>query len=400
MFPSLQGKHILLGVSGGIAAYKSVVLLRDLQKAGAQVRVVMTPAAQQFIGKETFAALSRHEVGVEVFDTEKTESSWVKHIHLAEWADIFVVAPCTANTLSKIVHGLADNLLTNLAQAIRCPMLLCPTMDGEMYGAAAISRNLELARSFGIHLLDPSEGYLASGLHAKGRLPEPLEIMRKIGDLLISVEPNLSGKRILVTAGPTREHIDAVRFVSNPSTGKMGVALAEAAMARGAEVTLIHGPISISPPDCDTIAITSAAELFAQVKSHLEDADVLIMSAAVSDFRAKSPQKHKVKKDKAELSVDLEPTQDILKWVGQHRKKEQLIIGFAMETEDLLENARKKLNDKNADWIIANSLTENEAGFASDTNHVFMISSEKELEFQGSKKELGFKILDALFAKE
>jgi phosphopantothenoylcysteine decarboxylase / phosphopantothenate---cysteine ligase len=397
----ISGKHLILGVTGGIAAYKAAFLLRELQKAGAEVRVTMTRAATRFVGVDTFASLSRHEVAVDIFPEHSAEAdSWARHIEWGEWADLMLIAPCTANTLAKIAHGFSDNMLTSTLLAARCPVLICPTMDGEMYNAPATAENLKKIKNFGYHLLEPEEGYLASGLEGKGRLPEMETILRKADHLLSDkkkVNGPLAGKKILVTAGPTREHIDPVRFISNPSSGKMGFAMAEAAHNLGGDVTLIYGPVSNLPPaGPKTIEIKNTAELFEQVKAH-SDAEVVIMAAAVSDFTPVEYQEHKVKKTKAEPTVRLKPTQDILSWLGKHRADNQTLIGFAMETDNLIENATAKLKKKNVDWIVANSLTEQDGGFQSDTNSVWLIGGKKPKHFKGSKKSIAGELLKHIF---
>jgi len=386
----LSGKRIILGVTGGIAAYKAAFLLRSYQKAGADVRVTMTPDAARFVGVETFASLSKHEVAVEVFPENRAATeSWTQHISWGEWADLFVVAPCTANTLAKIAHGISDNMLTATILAARCPLLVCPTMDGEMYKSLAVQQNLKEVQDYGYHILEPEAGYLASGLEGKGRLPETDTILKKSDNIIEEARTDgpLSGKKVVVTAGPTREHIDPVRFISNPSSGKMGLAMAEAAQRLGAEVTLIHGPIQIDiPKGFQTIEITSAKDLFEQVQKH-NSADVIIMAAAVSDFTPADYHDQKVKKDGAESSLNLTKTQDILAWLGEYKKDGQTLIGFAMETEKLLENAQSKLKKKKADWIVANSLRDKDAGFGSDTNNVHLLGKEHQKEFSGTKKE-------------
>lgn len=395
----LSGKRIILGVTGGIAAYKAVNLLRDYQKAGAQVRVTMTPDARRFVGVETFAALSNHAVAVEVFSDNQASDSWTQHISWGSWADLFVVAPCTANTLAKIAHGISDNMLTSTLLAARSPVLICPTMDGEMYEAPAVQQNLEMITDFGYQLLEPEEGYLASGLEGKGRLPDSEDILEESKNIIeqsFSDGP-LSGKKVIVTAGPTREHIDPVRFLSNPSSGKMGISMAKAAQRMGADVTLIHGAVSVEIPDnMHAIAIESTAELFEEVKAQA-DADVVIMAAAVSDFKPSSYNEQKTKKDAAKSSIDLDRTTDILEWLGSQDQPDQTLIGFAMETENLLENARAKLNKKNADWIIANSLNGENGGFESDSNSVTLLSSGSEDDFSGKKQTVATQVLEAIF---
>jgi phosphopantothenoylcysteine decarboxylase/phosphopantothenate--cysteine ligase len=393
----LSGKRIILGVTGGIAAYKAAFLLREFQKAGAEVRVTMTPSATRFVGLETFASLSGHEVAVDIFPENPGSSDWTRHINWGEWADLFVIAPCTANTLAKITTGISDNMLSSTVLAARCPVLICPTMDGEMYESPAVSRNLKKVQEFGYYILEPETGYLASGLEGKGRLPEIGDILEKASEIIGSVKGPLEGKKVIVTAGPTREHIDPVRFISNPSSGKMGVAMAEAAQGLGADVTLIHGPLFVSKPEgIHSISITSTAELFEAVKEY-KDADVIIMAAAVSDFTPTEIHPQKVKKTEGENSIGLKKTQDILAWLGDHKKEGQVLIGFAMETENLIENATSKLKKKNADWIIANSLNNKDAGFESDSNTVHLLGIDSDQKFKGTKKEIAIEILNTIF---
>jgi phosphopantothenoylcysteine decarboxylase/phosphopantothenate--cysteine ligase len=397
----LAGKRIILGVTGGIAAYKAAYLLREFQKAGADVRVTMTPSATRFIGTETFTALSRHEVAVDVFNDEDPGDSWTKHIHWGDWADIFVIAPCTANTLSKIVQGQSDNMLTSTVLAARCPLLICPTMDGEMYESSAVSENLEKAKSQGHYVLEPDEGYLASGLEAKGRLPEADAILNEAKKIIKKhrIQGPLTGKKVVVSAGPTREFLDPIRFISNPSSGKMGLAMAEAARLLGGNVTLLHGPISIEIPDrIQAESFVSADDLFNLIKKHA-DADLIIMAAAVSDFKPSSIQKNKVKKDEAGEELKLTRNPDILEWLGNQKREGQILIGFAMETENLKNNAQKKLKKKNLDWICANELSSDNTGFGTDENKIFLIGTDSEESFSGSKQEIAKKILDKIFEK-
>ncbi|MEQ9278733.1 MAG: bifunctional phosphopantothenoylcysteine decarboxylase/phosphopantothenate--cysteine ligase CoaBC [Balneola sp.] len=393
----LSGKRIILGVTGGIAAYKAVFLLREFQKAGAEVRVTMTPSATRFVGLETFASLSQHEVAVEIFPDDTQSTDWTRHINWGEWADLFVIAPCTANTLSKIASGISDNMLTSTVIAARSPILICPTMDGEMYESPTVTENLKKVQEFGYHVLEPASGFLASGLEGKGRLPEFEDILEKASEIIGSIEGPLKGKKVVVTAGPTREFIDPVRFISNPSSGKMGFAMAEAAKRLGAEVKLIHGSVTAPIPEgIHTTSITSAAELFEVVKTQA-DADVIIMAAAVSDFTPSKTYSHKVKKETGSNSIELSKTTDILAWLGEKKNSDQVLIGFAMETEDLIKNAAKKLGKKNADWIIANSLSTEGAGFEVDTNHVHLISKDSETEFSGTKQEVAELVLGKIF---
>lgn len=395
-----SGKRILLGVTGGIAAYKAVYLLREYQKAGADVRVIMTPAATKFVGTETFSALSRHDVPTEVFSHGKITDSWTKHIYLGEWADLFVIAPCTANTLAAIVQGTSDNMLTSTLLAARCPLLICPTMDGGMYENASVQSNLKKVAERGIYILEPESGYLASGIEDKGRLPEPDQILLRSIEIIQShaIQGPLTGKRVVVTAGPTREFLDPVRFLSNPSSGKMGIAMAEAARALGGDVTLLHGPLTIEVPErLNPIPFVSAEDLFNLMKSR-SDADLVIMTAAVSDFKPSRREEQKVKKENASLQLYLEPTPDILKWLGKQKREGQLLIGFAMETEKMENSAQKKLKEKKLDWICANSVHSSETGFASDLNSILLLGADGTSKtYNGSKNEIASEILRDIF---
>jgi len=389
----LSGKHILLGVTGGIAAYKAAVLLRLLQKEGAVVRVSMTHAATRFIGIDTMAALSRDQVATDWFpDGSEIAESWSRHIHWAEWADAMVIAPCTANTLADIAHGNAGNPLGALVLAARCPIFLAPTMDGGMFRNPAVQANMDTVRRYGYHVLNPDSGYLASGLIDSGRMQEPASIVEAMVARMTQGLP-LAGKHAVVTAGPTREYIDAVRFISNPSSGKMGFAMAEAARDAGARVTLVHGPVSIPvPTGVEAIPAISAADMMDAVKHHA-DADLFIMAAAVSDFRPKQTSKHKVAKNEADLNVELEPTGDILAWIGAQKKPNQCVVGFAMETDNLIQKATLKRERKNADVILANSIQEANSGFAGDLNTLHYIDHTGERIYQGLKTAISRDII-------
>jgi phosphopantothenoylcysteine decarboxylase / phosphopantothenate---cysteine ligase len=397
----ISGKRIILGVTGGIAAYKAAYLLREFQKAGAEVRVIMTPSATRFVGSETFSSLSRHEVAVDVFNENDPGDSWTKHIHWGEWADLFVIAPCTANTLAKIVHGQSDNMLTSTVLAARCPVLICPTMDGEMYESASVTANLKKAIKLNFYTLEPESGYLASGIEAIGRLPEPEKILSKASQIIKEhkIQGPLTGKKVLVTAGPTREFLDPVRFISNPSSGKMGFAMAEAAHALGADVTLLYGPTTTPVPNrVQSESFTSADELFELVKKYA-DSDIIIKAAAVSDFKPSKQDDQKTKKLNADLTINLERNPDILAWLGERKPENQVLIGFAMETENLLQNAKMKLKSKNLDWICANSLSEEQTGFDVDTNKIHLLGKNDESTFSGSKQEIASEILKKIFAR-
>lgn len=398
----LTGKRIILGVTGGIAAYKAAYLLRSFQKQGAEVRVTMTPAATKFVGVETFSALSRHTVATEVFTDNKEDDSWTKHIHWGEWADLFVIAPCTANTLAKLVTGQSDNMLTSTALAARCPVLICPTMDGEMYEHSTVQENLKKAASLGYYLLEPGSGYLASGLEAQGRLPEDESILQKAAEIIQThqIEGPLTGKKVVVTAGPTREFLDPVRFLSNPSSGKMGLAMADAARALGAEVELFLGPAMLEVPDrIHTKRFTSAEDLFELVKNS-KDADIFIMAAAVSDYKPASFSESKIKKNQENTDLRFVKTPDTLQWLGDHKKPHQTLIGFAMETNDVIENASNKLVKKNADFICANQLSDSNTGFGSDTNAITLLGKNGlQKIFSGAKSEIASDILNTIFSK-
>ncbi len=395
----LSGKRIILGVTGGIAAYKAAYLLRDFQKAGAEIRVTMTPSATRFVGFETFSALSRHTVAVDVFNESEPGSDWTKHIQWGEWADLFVIAPCTANTLAKIVNGQSDNMLTTTVLAARCPILICPTMDGEMYESPSVVSNLKKAKESGLHILEPESGYLASGLDAKGRLPDAEKILAYADEIITKNRESgpLSGKKVVVSAGPTREFIDPVRFLSNPSSGKMGLAMADAAVRLGGDVILLKGPIDETETERMQVESFISADDLHQLAQKHQDAEVFIMAAAVSDFKPRNVFKEKVKKENSDSSIDLEKTPDILEWLGKNRSGNQVLIGFAMETNNLEENAKKKLHKKNIDWICANSLTGEDSGFQTDKNIIRLINKDSVKEFKGSKKEIALQILREIF---
>ena len=408
----LQGKHILLGITGGIAAYKSVNLLRLFQKQGADVRVIATPSALRFIGEETLKALSRNEVGTEIFSANPN-TDWAKHIHWGEWADCFVIAPCTANSLAKITHGFSDNMLTATVLAARCPIILCPTMDGEMFTSPATQHNLKILKDRKFSILEPTFGYLASGLEAKGRLPAEEDILNFIVTILNPKPKLLQSKKVLITVGATREFFDPVRFISNPSTGKMGISMAKAAKALGADVTLIHAHLSVPiPSGIKSICVTSAQDLFETVQQNFPNTDCGIFTAAVSDYSPIHKNEQKIKKADSELTIQLKKTPDSLAWAGSVKTEHQTLIGFAMETQDLLENAEIKMRNKKADYIIANSISDKDSGFASDSNQTIlltlgaiqlnqkMISSQslQSRAFTGLKETIAMEILESIFS--
>lgn len=374
----LKDRNIILGVCGGIAAYKTAVLVRLLKKAGADVQVLMTPDAGRFITPLTLGTLSEREVLIDIFPGLDTEGSWTKHIELGLWADLFIVAPATAQTLAKLAHGHCDAMLTATALAARCPMLLCPAMDHDMYLHPAVQRNLALLRADGCEVMEPDHGALASGLIGTGRLPEPEAIFQRVVEKLgAHAGDTLQGRTVLVTAGPTREPIDPVRFISNHSTGTMGYALAAAAARRGAEVVLVSGPTALATPAGVTrIDVATAQEMAEAVQGHAA-ADLVLMAAAVADFAPAAPASQKLKKGTAaaEPTLALKRTPDILAGLGAAKRTGQRLVGFAMETDNGLEEARRKLKAKNLDWIVLNNLHEPGAGFGTGTNRVTLLSA-------------------------
>lgn len=377
----MQGKHILLGVTGGIAAYKTAYLVRELVKTGAEVQVVMTPAATEFITPLTLSVLSRREVVVEMFapSPETPTVQWTRHIELGLWADVMLVAPASANTIAKMAHGLADNFLTTLVLALRCPLIVAPAMDMDMYAHEATQRNLARLREQGCLIIEPERGELASGLSGPGRLPEVEVLLEHLRVVLARAWRDLEGKRVLVTAGPTQEPIDPVRYVGNRSSGKMGFALAAAAAQRGAEVTLVAGPVVLATPrTVRRIDVGTAREMERAVLEAFPQSDVLVMAAAVADFAPASPAERKIKQDQiaGELwSLELRRNPDILSAAGR-RKEKQVLVGFALETEDGEERARQKLAVKNCDLIVLNSAVAEGAGFGTDTNIVTIIAAD------------------------
>ena len=393
----LKGKRILLGVTGSIAAYKAVELLRELMKREAEVQVVMTEAATRFVAPLTFETLSRQPVLLDMFTL--AYGSQIGHIAATARADLFVIAPVTANTIAKLTHGLADDFLTNIYLASRCPILLAPAMDTDMYQHAAVQENLARLRERGNHVVGPASGELASGLVGPGRLVEPAEIVEAIEKLLVP-SGDLTGEVVLVTAGPTREPLDPVRYISNRSSGKMGYAVADAAVRRGARVILVSGPTALDPPrEAQVVPVETAQEMYEAVLGHLDAATVVIKAAAVADYRPKQVAREKIKKDERVPEVTLESTPDILAEVGR-RKGRRILVGFAAETQDLVANARKKLQRKNLDLMVANDVSQPGAGFDADTNVVKILDADggvEELPLQ-SKGSVADRILDRVVA--
>lgn len=368
----LHRKRILLGVTGSIAAYKAAELIRRLCKFGAEVQVISTEDASEFISPTTLATLSGRKVLTHLFDGAE-EETWTKHITLGHWADLLVIAPATAQTIAKLANGFSDNMLTATTLAARCPILVCPAMDHDMYMHPAVRLNLKRLQGFGYHVLPPAYGSLASGLIGLGRLPDIEEIVERIVSLL---PEELRGKHALVTAGPTREPIDPVRVLTNHSTGTMGFALAKDLVRRGAQVTLVTGPTLLNTPDgVRRIDVTTNAEMLEAVLAH-KKADFIFMAAAVADYTPVESHPSKIKKKGDQLVLHLQPTSDILAQLGKRRHAHQTLVGFAMETENGLANARKKLAEKNLDWIVLNNLSEDGAGFGTETNRVTLINKD------------------------
>ncbi len=381
----LNGKTVLLGVTGGIAAYKAASLASLLVKQHAAVEVVMTRNATEFIAPLTFEQLTGRRVMVDTFDRNFTHQ--VEHISLAERTDLVIIAPATANVCAKLAHGLADDMLTTTVLACRCPKLIAPAMNTNMYENPVTQDNLSLLKKYGWEIIDPASGRLACGAVGKGKLPEPEDILQYILKYL-AFPHDLTGKKVLVTAGPTQESLDPVRYITNHSTGKMGYAIAKMAMLRGAEVTLISGPVSITPPPfVKVINVKSAQEMFDAVMQCAPEQDYVFKAAAVADYTPAQYSDNKLKKKDDALSVPLERTKDILNHLGQNRTTHQVICGFSMETENMLENSRAKLAAKNVDMICANNLKVEGAGFGVDTNIITVITADNVIELPLQSKE-------------
>ncbi len=376
----LKDKKILLGITGGISVYKMCTVVRLLKKAGARVRVLMTQSATQFVTPLTFSTLSQEEVITSLWpESDRTSThAGIEHINLGLWADVMLIAPATANTIAKIVHGIADDILSSTVLALRCPLLIAPAMDVDMYLNEATQKNLSALRERGYHILPAAEGELASGLTGPGRLPEPDAIVAFVDSIIKKTPLDLKGKKILVTAGPTQEPIDPVRFIGNRSTGKMGFAIANAAAQRGADVTLISGPVALgTPKNVSRVDVETAEQMHEAVTKHAKKCDAIIMSAAVADYAPKRPAANKIKKsDSMEgLTLELKPTSDILRDLGA-KKNGTVLVGFALETQDELKNAKDKLRKKNLDFIVLNSTRDEGSAFGSDTNVVTVISKD------------------------
>ena len=390
----LKGKTVLLGVTGGIAAYKIANLASALVKLHADVNVIMTQNATNFINPITFESLTGNKCIVDTFD--RNFKFKVEHIALAELADVFMVAPASANVIGKIANGIADDMLTTTFMACKKKKILAPAMNTNMYENPIVQDNIRKLKSYGMEIIEPATGYLACGTTGSGKLPDEKILLEYILRE-VAYEKDLSGKTVLVTAGPTREAIDPVRFISNHSTGKMGYAIARSASLRGARVILVSGPVSIEPPlFAELVPVVSAEDMYNAVMKYKDEADIIVKSAAVADYTPATISNEKIKKQSGDMRIELKRTKDILKELGQSRRENQFICGFAMETENLIENAVKKLESKNVDMIVANSLKTEGAGFGTDTNVVTLIKKDGKTELPiMSKTDVAMKILDA-----
>ena len=398
----LKGRHIILGVTGSIAAYKSAVLCRLLVSAGAEVKVVMTPLAKQFITPLTMATVSKNPILVDFFNPENGE--WNSHVKLGEWADLYLIAPASANTMAKMAAGVADNLLLTTYLSARCAVAVAPAMDLDMYAHVATQRNMEQLKQDGVHIIEPGSGFLASGLIGKGRMAEPQDIVEAVEAILKSEEQkaekkkSLEGKRFLVTAGATIEPIDPVRYISNHSSGKMGYAVAESLAERGAEVVLVSGRTSIDvPKGVERVDVLSAEEMYQATVERFEKMDGAVMCAAVADYTPICVADQKLKKSDNDLTIALKRTRDIARELGSVKRSNQVLVGFAMETENEEQNAVGKLERKNLDFIVLNSLRREGAGFRGDTNVVSLIDRMSQVDLPlMSKKEVAEHIVDKI----
>ena len=368
----MKGKKIVLGITGSIAAYKAAVLARGLIKKGAEVQIVITPAGKEFITPITLSALTSKPVISEFF--AQRDGTWHSHVDLGLWADAMVIAPATASTIGKMAHGIADNMLVTTYLSMKAPVFIAPAMDLDMFAHPSTQHNLDILRSYGNHIIEPASGELASHLVGKGRMEEPEKIIEVL-EAFFSRRQDLQGKKVMITAGPTYEKIDPVRFIGNYSSGKMGYALAEACAERGAEVTLVSGPVNreVIHPNIKRINVESAAEMYQAAVENYEDADAGILCAAVADFTPEVTAEQKIKREKDDLILRLKPTQDIAAALGKQKRPEQRLVGFALETNDEVSHAQDKLKRKNFDFIVLNSLNDKGAGFRCDTNKIAII---------------------------
>ncbi|MDE6847678.1 MAG: bifunctional phosphopantothenoylcysteine decarboxylase/phosphopantothenate--cysteine ligase CoaBC [Lachnospiraceae bacterium] len=390
----VAGKHIVLGVTGSIAAYKIASLASMLVKHKAHVTVIMTPNATNFINPITFESLTGNKCLVDTFD--RNFEFQVEHVSLAKQTDVFLVAPASANVIAKAAHGIADDMLTTTLLACTCPKIFAPAMNTRMYQNPIVQDNMKTLTHYGMEVITPASGYLACGDTGEGKMPEPDVLFEYIVKAL--TPKDMAGKKVLVTAGPTQEKIDPVRYISNHSTGKMGYAIARQAMMRGAEVTLVSGKVNIQPPmGVRVVPVVSAADMAQAVKESSEEQDIIIKAAAVADYRPSVTADEKLKKKDDEMSVELERTEDILAYLGAHRREGQFLCGFSMETEHMLENSRAKLEKKNIDMIVANNLKQEGAGFGTDTNVVTLLTKDETVELpMMSKEEVADRLLDQI----
>lgn len=391
----LKGKCVVLAVTGSIAAYKIASLASMLKKLHADVQVLMTKNAENFINPITFETLTGNKCLVDTFDRNFQYN--VEHVALAKKADVVLIAPASANCIGKLAHGIADDMLTTTIMACKCKKILAPAMNTNMFENPIVQDNLKVLEHYGYEIVESAYGYLACGDTGQGKMPEPELLLQHILREC-AYEKDLKGKKILVTAGPTQEPIDPVRYITNHSTGKMGYAIAKVCMQRGAEVTLVSGPVNIpAPPFMTVVPVISAEDMFREVTKRAPKQDIIIKAAAVADYCPKYVSAEKVKKKDGELSLEMKHSQDILAYLGEHKKQEQFLCGFSMETENMLENSRKKLEKKNLDMIVANNLKVEGAGFAGDTNVVTMITENEEISLgKMSKEETAFEILNQI----
>ncbi|HJF70269.1 MAG TPA: bifunctional phosphopantothenoylcysteine decarboxylase/phosphopantothenate--cysteine ligase CoaBC [Butyricimonas virosa] len=396
----LKGKHIILGVTGSIAAYKAATLTRLLVKEGASVKVVMTPLAKEFITPLTMATLSKSPIMVDFYNPENGD--WNSHVDLGLWADLYLIAPASANTIGKMAGGIADNLLLTTYLSAKCPVMVAPAMDLDMYKHPATQRNLKVLQSFGNIIIEPESGELASGLIGKGRMEEPERIVVFVTDYFAR-QADFEGKKVVVTAGPTYEKIDPVRFIGNYSSGKMGLAIAEEFAGRGAEVVLVCGPVNLktSHPAIRRVDVESAAQMYEVTSKEFVNSDVAVLSAAVADFTPKEKVDHKIKRGKDDLLLELLPTKDIAAELGRIKTTSQLLVGFALETNDEEVNALSKMQRKNLDIIVLNSLNDKGAGFSVDTNKVTILdkTGDKTVYELKTKVEVAKDIVDQIVSR-
>lgn len=392
----MKGKKIVLGITGSIAAYKAAVLARALIKKGAEVQIVITPAGKEFITPLTLSTITSKPVISEFF--ARRDGTWHSHVDLGLWADAMLIAPATASTIGKMANGIADNMLITTYLSMKAPVFVAPAMDLDMFAHPSTQKNIDTLRSYGNIIIEPGEGELASHLVGKGRMEEPENIVAVLEDFFAK-KSDLAGKKVMITAGPTYEKIDPVRFIGNYSSGKMGYALAECCAERGAEVTLISGPVSITAkhPNIRTISVESADEMYQAAISEFGSSDAAILCAAVADFTPEVKADQKIKREKDDLIIKLKPTQDIAAALGKIKKDNQVMVGFALETNDEVEHAKGKLERKNLDFIVLNSLNDKGAGFRHDTNKITIIDKENVIEFPlKNKKEVATDIINHL----